>query len=522
MYLVFTASQDTYITNKIIPLGGGTRVTDSNVGLASTLDLFKLYDETKLGDNTPKTEISRALISFNVADISSSLKDKVSFSSDNFKCTLNLFDVQGGSVAPSDFTLEIYPMSRSFDEGRGQDLASFNDLDSANFITASYRYGIPYLWNHHSGCRAVGTLNSTDIDIISSGTLKGTSSSVDLYKSQYFKQGTEDLSVDVTSIVSASMCGLLPTFTGSLGLCIAYKTSEETDTTTRFVKRFASRHTRNPYIRPNITVEYDDSIVDYHNMMEFNSTGSIFLRTYAHNRPANVVYDSSLRTITGSNSMVVSLTTGSYAFHVTASQHQKNGYFHTGIYSASFAISSKDSDAVYVTSSTASLANLIYASGSVTFGEQWYDLYKNTRFYSGSLTITSPTNLTNLSQRDFRITAKNVRPSYRKGSDAKIRLFLRDKNMAQEKFRKPVRLSSISVPEMYYRVKDADSNRIIIPFRKSDTTRATQISFDDDGPFFNLPTSALPLGHTYTIEVLIIDRGVETILDTKVRFRMDA
>ncbi|HIF39328.1 MAG TPA: hypothetical protein EYQ69_09145 [Gemmatimonadetes bacterium] len=479
-----------------------------------------MYDETKIGNSDPKIEISRALVSFNVNDISSSLKDKVSFDSGNFKCTLNLFDVQGTSVAPSDFTLEVYPLSRSFDEGRGQDLSTFNDLDSANFITASYRYGNSYLWNT-SGSRAVGLLNSTDIDIIGSGTLAGTSSQVNLYKSQYFKNGTEDLSIDITNLVSASMCGLLPTFTGSLGFCIGFKTSEETDTSTRFVKRFASRHTRNPNLRPNITIEYDDSIVDYHKMFEFNSTGSIFLRTYEHNRPANVVYDASLRTITGSNSMLVRLTTGSFAFQVTASQHQKNGYFHTGIYSASFAMSSKDSSAVYVTSTTASLADLIYASGSVTFGEQWYDLYKNTRFYSGSLTINSPQNLVNLSQRDFRVSVKNVRSSYRRGSSAKIRLFLRDKNLAQEKFRKPIKLSSITIPEMYYRIKDADSNKVLIPFRKSDSTRSTQISFDDDGPFFNLPTAALPIGRAYTIEVMIVDRGVETILDTETRFRMD-
>ena len=99
---------------------------------------------------------------------------------------------------------------------------------------------------------------------------------------------------------------------------------------------------------------------------------------------------------------------------------------------------------------------------------------------------------------------------------------MRDKNIALEKFRKPVRLSSISVPEMYYRIKDADSNKVVIPFRKSNSTRSTQISFDEEGPFFNLPTSALHIGNVYTIEVMIIDRGVETILDTKTRFRMDA
>ena len=68
MYLVFTASKDTYITNKII--NSSTRATDANLGAASTLDLFKLYDETKITGETSPRELSRALIKFQLDDIS--------------------------------------------------------------------------------------------------------------------------------------------------------------------------------------------------------------------------------------------------------------------------------------------------------------------------------------------------------------------------------------------------------------------------------------------------------------------
>tara|TARA_R100000664_G_C2760158_1_gene150966 strand:+ start:17186 stop:19162 length:1977 start_codon:yes stop_codon:yes gene_type:complete len=46
MYRILTASKDAYITNKII--NNKFRATDANVGLASTLDLFKLYNENTL------------------------------------------------------------------------------------------------------------------------------------------------------------------------------------------------------------------------------------------------------------------------------------------------------------------------------------------------------------------------------------------------------------------------------------------------------------------------------------------
>ena len=63
MYMVFTASKDTYITNKI--MNNSFRVTDANVGRASTIDLFKLYGESVIAGTENPTELSRALIYFN-------------------------------------------------------------------------------------------------------------------------------------------------------------------------------------------------------------------------------------------------------------------------------------------------------------------------------------------------------------------------------------------------------------------------------------------------------------------------
>ena len=58
MYKIFTASKDTYITNKI--LRNTSRATDANLGAASTLDLFKLYDESVISGETTPIELSRA------------------------------------------------------------------------------------------------------------------------------------------------------------------------------------------------------------------------------------------------------------------------------------------------------------------------------------------------------------------------------------------------------------------------------------------------------------------------------
>ena len=62
MYRIISASNDTYITNKII--NNKFRATDSNVGQAGTLDLFKLYNESTITGETTPIELSRILIKF--------------------------------------------------------------------------------------------------------------------------------------------------------------------------------------------------------------------------------------------------------------------------------------------------------------------------------------------------------------------------------------------------------------------------------------------------------------------------
>ena len=68
MYRILSASKDTYITNKII--NNTFRATDSNVGQAGTLDLFKLYNENTLTGSSEQTELTRLLLQFDLGKVS--------------------------------------------------------------------------------------------------------------------------------------------------------------------------------------------------------------------------------------------------------------------------------------------------------------------------------------------------------------------------------------------------------------------------------------------------------------------
>ena len=507
MYLVFTASKDTYITNKI--MNSSYRATDGNLGRASTIDLFKLYDESVISGSTAPIELSRGLIYFELADVSSSLKGKVSFDDPSFKCKLRMFDVQGTAVAPKKFNLTVYPLSQSFDEGAGADISNFAFLDRANWVTASYSSSTNNLWNI-TGAQAKGTLGSSDIDIISSGSIFG-GSEQSLAATQYFALGSEDMSMDVTTIVSASMCGAIENH----GFLIAFSGSEETDAETRFVKRFATRHTRNPYIKPRLEITYNDSQLDHHSISEFNVTSSLFLRTFSRGGASNLVSGSALTSVSGEDCILLKLHTGSWEKYVTGSQFLSAGIAKTGIYTASIAVDSFASESL---TATTTLADHISASGSITFGEEWLSLDENVSFFSGSLDIKESFNTIGNLKRNIRVSVTNLKSKYAISDIPIIRLFVYDTDQEKKAVNVPVRLKSLVLNQVYYRIRDADNGKVLIPFGRSDNS--TRVSIDNEGMFFAPSLSHFVAGRPCTIDLLIVDRNEEKIIETATRFRV--
>ena len=96
MYLILTASSDTYITDKIID--NDYRAKDANVGKAGTIDLFKLYNESSEMSGSTKvtgsiTEISRGLIKFDYNSIKALTSSNLDLNSNSFSAKLKLYDI---------------------------------------------------------------------------------------------------------------------------------------------------------------------------------------------------------------------------------------------------------------------------------------------------------------------------------------------------------------------------------------------------------------------------------------------
>jgi hypothetical protein len=495
MYRRLKATADAYITNKII--SNDFRATDSNTGEAATLDLFKIYDENSVAGDDDKVELSRILIKFDLNPLRALTGSSLDISDSSFTCKINLYDVFGGQTLPSNFTVIAFPLSQSFDEGVGRDVIKFQDIGTTNFLTASVSGDSAVGW-FASGANAQGGLGTPSIDIMTTGTLS--SEVKNLFATQVFTAGTEDLSIDVTTAISGVLSDQIP----DCGFRLSFSGTQETDEKTRFVKRFGSRHNSNTRKRPRLIVEFNDTIQDHHDDFLFNVTGSIFLNNYERGSLANIIGSPDGGRVTGSNSLLVNLVTGSFSRVVTGSQHQFGpSLFASGVYSASFAVNGFSSAIV---SGTQKISDFVVKSGSITFTTFWQSLDHAVGFHTGSLTVKSSetTGFRNTPPR-FQINIADLKSVYKTGQTVRLRCVAFDADKKVKAVKTPIERKSAILTKAYYRVRDAYTDEVIVPFEE--TNNSTLMSTDTQGMYFDIYTDDLEPGRVYAFDVKVTQRS---------------
>ena len=487
MFRILKADKDTYITNKYI---GGKRVVSGNVGIAGTLDLFKLYGITVVSsgsDRIPQTELSRALIHFDLNPLRDLVDEgRIDISHTSFKCFLSLKDVYGGQPTPNNFTIDVFPLSASFTEGFGKDVAYYSDEDKCNFLSASS----DALWGAEGCALACFSTGSGDY-ITSSITIANTK------VSQTFAKGTEDLLVDVTQLVSATIKGDLP----DQGFRLSFSSAQENDLKTYFVKRFASRQAYDETKHPKIIVKFDDSIQDDTSNLYLDSptSSNLFLYNYIHGQLSSLL--SGATTLTGQNCLLLELQSevtgvGKYSLYFTGSQHLNN----VGIYSAS----------VTLPLSNANIKTSFDLSGSVIFTPIWTSLDQTVTFITGSsITARSPERTSyRLNPRRYTVNVTGITTDYSEEEEVTMRIYIFDDNDPIIKAKRlPVELPGVSLRNVHYAIRNVATNEYVVPF---DTLyNSTRASSDSKGMYFNFNTSALTVLNQYAIDIMIVVDNLE-------------
>jgi len=506
-----TGSKDTYITNKIV--AGTRRAIGGNVGYASTIDLFKLYGENTLkgykgtcdGVDTDSeinctgtwdpnlTELSRGLIRFDLDVLKTELDPLVDVNDSAFKLKLVMKDIQGTQVSPSNFTLQLWPASVDWDEGIGDDVSSFSNIHATNWLSSS----LGTLWDTEGGVWDTTWIASDDNDPVDSRTYVGT---------QDFVTGWEDLEIDVTDWARAYWSATNTDVVNNYGWFIKFD-SEETDAKSYFVKRFASRHTRNPFLRPKLVAYWEDYHFDDRLDFVTNQTNLISVRNFSKGTQTAL---SALPTAT--------LSYGNWSTSAAATGVSIAGLAQTGMYEAEFA-------PFDLFGTEGDLRDHLLVSGSILLQEQWsYDDGNGNSIlvHSGSVDAKYPLTSASASPRDYRFSILDLKSAYDVSETPKVRLFIRERNLANEPVRIPIELKSHLIHKAYYQIKDTNSLLVLIPFsdQLSTPNESTRISADADGMYFSFPVSILPRGRTYTIDIAFYDRSERRIYESNMAFKV--
>lgn len=510
MYRILDISKDSYITNKII---AGSGSFTSNVGQAGTLDLFKIYtyiSSTISGDISTR-ELTRLLVAPNLDPLRLLTGSVLDIRDASFSVYLRLKDIYGGQTTPSNFTVVLTPLAKAWNEGRGSDIKAFRDLDAVNWITASVSNGTPTPWTG-LGASTTGALGAFSIDLFVTGNLGAGSQSLELR--QTFARGDEDLLLNVTSLVSATLVGLIPDY----GWRIALSSSNETDDNSYFVKRFGSRHTTNPLLHPKLIIRFNEAIQDDGNFAVFGQADTI--RTYRSIKGSYTNFVSGATSITGSNcaklvmvaSKSITISTSSYQQNFSASVTYNTAsviYFSQSFSASQSTIGTISKVGFYEASvninyqTDSNLSTFLGIDKSAVFQTYWKSNDGTVLYSSGAyLTFTVPQSGDQVvSERNFVMNVTNLKNDYLQSQTARLRVFVQDMNTEQPVLRLPTPTKSLIFQTMYWRLLNAFSRQVVIPF----DTSATKLSSDGTAMYFDMYMSDLDSNQVYELEFQITE-----------------
>lgn len=215
------------------------------------------------------------------------------------------FDVLNKSIAAS-YDLIAFPINKDWDEGRGY------DLETTKFIVK--QQGNLVLTGVSNWLSAT-TLVSWD----QPGVFDNPTASTTNYATQHFALGSEDMEMDITSIVNEWIFSGTP----NNGLGIAYsRYIELLSTDTRYISSFFTNKTNSAF-KPFIEVIYNQPIRDDRHQVTNNRTSRLFLYLFSGNTPTNYFSASTVTIKTNAN---VDVYTG------LTPTHHSNGVYYVDVF----------------------------------------------------------------------------------------------------------------------------------------------------------------------------------------------
>ncbi len=438
-------TKDAFITNKYLDTTGAKVATGSNNGRNPALQVFAIKNTL-----SASIEMARALLQFNITELSGKVFVDRVIPSASVTYYLKMFNGAHGNEQPASFDLSVYPLSRSWDEGKGIDGDGFSDFGYCNWMSASSTQA----W----------TISGSDYLASGYGTA-----------SAHFDLGDEDLDVDVTAIVnnwltaSAGQAGGIP----NNGVVIKLGSSEESiSTDDYYVKMFHGRETRLVDKIPYLEARWDDSMKDHRGNFAFGQTNKLYLY--------NVVR--------GELTSVTEPVTVRIQDHLIGASASYSGVFNTGQISTG------------VVTASINIAGTASFSSS-TFYDIWFS--GSTVYATGTFTPLRLTGSHVDEYKEYVVDVLNLKRVYNSNEEARVKVNVRQKEYTTH----VLHTSSLEserdyIEKMYYSISNEETGEVIVPYGTG-SVEYTKLSYDGDGNFFNIWMGSFVPGFIYRIKFLI-------------------
>jgi hypothetical protein len=119
--------------------------------------------------------------------------------------------------------------------------------------------------------------------------------------------------------------------------------------------------------------------------------------------------------------------------------------------------------------------------------------------------------------RNIVMNITNLKQEYTKNEEPRLRVFIQDYNNEMKYSRVPKLLTSEVFSKMFWRLKEANSKKIIFDF--DTTNNSTKLSSDGNGMWFDFDMSSLSSEKIYEFEFLIKENGLKDYLILNQGFR---
>jgi hypothetical protein len=445
----FFATKDNTITNAFKE-GLTTRGTGSNMGAADILEVFSIYGQA----SSTSSELARTLVEFDTTAVTTARSASAIPASGSVDFYLRMYDAEHVESTPRDFTLTVAAISQSWNEGTGLDMNNYTDLGESNWIKASSTTN----WADEGGKFLTGSIDGDP----------------DMHTSRSFDVGTEDLSIEVTTIVEQWLKGV----TGSYGFGVFLTSSQEEATQSYYTKKFFARSSEYFHRRPVLEARWNDSIAD----------------------DSSNFYLSSSRAPAGPTGSALNLPIGGNVAS-DGDTSAVGGYVSTGIYSASLAYSSSSITSVYP----------VWHNGS------------GTEYFSGSaITVKSQEDASIYPIKDWVVNITNLKTTYSTDEIARFRLYVRPKNWNPNLYTvAQTQIETTPIEKAYYKLNRVVDNFEVISYGTGSGNESyTQLSYDGSGNYFDLDMSMLQSGYSYQLTFLFNLVGEYSEQRAKFKFRV--